>query len=86
MLDQITREDNVVAKRKTDIKPGNMAVPVEMSKQESEWRARDDMRILISAQEIMGDAKRFNNAVKLAKKERDNIQGIIDDSKEEMEE
>lgn len=44
-----------------------------ISKQELEWRAQDDARILAQYQEILLDKARLKNARSAAKKEVDNL-------------
>ena len=44
-----------------------------ISKQELEWRAQDDARILAQYQEILLDKARLKNAQMAAKKELDNL-------------
>lgn len=44
-----------------------------ISKQELEWRAQDDARILAQYQEILLDKARLKNAQMAAKKEVDNL-------------
>jgi hypothetical protein len=44
-----------------------------ISKQELEWRAQDDARILAQYQEILLDKARLKNAQSAAKKEVDNL-------------
>ena len=44
-----------------------------ITKQELEWRAQDDARILAQYQEILLDKARLKNAQSAAKKEVDNL-------------
>lgn len=44
-----------------------------ITKQELEWQAQDDARILAQYQEILLDKARLTNARKAAKKEVDNL-------------
>lgn len=46
----------------------------EQIKQEREWRAMDDARIMAQYQEIMQDKARMNRAVKQANKEANELQ------------
>lgn len=49
-----------------------------MTKKEKErelqWRAEDDARVMAQYQEIMNDKSRMNRAVKVAKKQADDLQ------------
>lgn len=49
-----------------------------MTKEEKErelrWRAEDDARVMAQYQEIMNDKSRMNRAVKVAKKQADDLQ------------
>ena len=46
----------------------------QMRKKELEWQAEDDARTMARYQEIMNDKNRMNRAVKVAKKQADDLQ------------
>lgn len=45
------------------------ASPVKMSKDEQKWRAEDDMRTLLRAEEIRADKARLSKASAIAKQQ-----------------
>lgn len=49
---------------------------VSMDKQESEWRAEDDMRTLLRAKEVEADPKRLAAARACAKKKLAEMQSV----------
>ena len=46
----------------------------EEKERELQWRAEDDARVMAQYQEIMNDKSRMNRAVKVAKKQADDLQ------------
>ena len=46
----------------------------EEKQRELQWRAEDDARVMAQYQEIMNDKTRMNRAVKVAKKQADDLQ------------
>lgn len=52
--------------------------PRSLSKQELEWRAQDDARVLKAYAEIQSDKSRFDMATKVLEEEAEKIASILD--------
>lgn len=55
---------------------GNKAVLIG-GKTDAEWRAEQDMRTLVEAEEIRGDKKRFQAAARMAKKKAEELESAF---------
>lgn len=54
----------------------NKATKVAMDKEEAEWRAEDDLRTLIQAEEIRADRARLKRAMAKRKEKIANLQKL----------
>lgn len=52
-------------------------------KEEDRWRARDDLRTLITAEEIKADKKRYAAAIKEGKAQQKELQNVMTEQEEE---
>jgi ABC-type xylose transport system substrate-binding protein len=65
-------------KKGTSAKPAKPAMAVmPTSKEEAKWRAEDDARTLVRAEEIKLDKKRLNNAQAHAKKQIKELSKVV---------
>lgn len=55
----------------------------KMTKEMKEFQIKEDMRTLIRAQEIMKDKSRMKAAMAMAKKEREVLSMVMNESKKE---
>ncbi len=49
---------------------------VKMTKEDEKWKTEDDLRALLSAEEVKKDSKRMDACKKLAKEKMANMQAI----------
>jgi hypothetical protein len=56
-------------------------VPRSLSKQELEWRAQDDARVLKAYAEIQSDQQRLDAATKVLEEEAKKIASVLDTTK-----